>query len=76
MCGSKRQHRYPFYDPMIAKMIVKGQTRTEAIEKLETALRDYRVEGIKTNLPLLIQAAATKAFKEGDVTTDFLKQHL
>lgn len=66
----------PFYDPMIAKMIVKGQTRTEAIEKLETALRDYRVEGIKTNLPLLIQAAATKAFKEGDVTTDFLKQHL
>ncbi|MEH7743042.1 acetyl-CoA carboxylase biotin carboxylase subunit [Bacillus subtilis] len=66
----------PFYDPMIAKMIVKGQTRTEAIEKLETALRDYCVEGIKTNLPLLIQAAATKAFKEGDVTTDFLKQHL
>lgn len=61
---------------MIAKMIVKGQTRTEAIEKLETSLRDYRVEGIKTNLPLLIQAAATKAFKEGDVTTDFLKQHL
>lgn len=61
---------------MIAKMIVKGQTRADAIEKLESALRDYRIEGIKTNLPLLIQAAASKAFKEGNVTTDFLKQHL
>lgn len=66
----------PFYDPMIAKMIVKGQNREEAIERLKEALRDYRIEGIKTNIPLLLQAASSEAFKKGDVTTDFLKNNL
>ncbi|KUP39073.1 biotin carboxylase [Bacillus halotolerans] len=66
----------PFYDPMIAKMIVKGQNREEAIERLKEALRDYRIEGIKTNIPLLLQAASLQAFKKGDVTTDFLKNNL
>ncbi|MEC1685413.1 acetyl-CoA carboxylase biotin carboxylase subunit [Bacillus mojavensis] len=66
----------PFYDPMIAKMIVKGQNREEAIERLNDALRDYRIEGIKTNIPLLLQAASSEAFKKGDVTTDFLKNNL
>ncbi|KUP32742.1 acetyl-CoA carboxylase biotin carboxylase subunit [Bacillus halotolerans] len=66
----------PFYDPMIAKMIVKGPNREEAIERLKEALRDYRIEGIKTNIPLLLQAASSEAFKKGDVTTDFLKNNL
>jgi acetyl-CoA carboxylase biotin carboxylase subunit len=66
----------PFYDPMIAKMIVKGQNREEAIERLKEALRDYQIEGIKTNIPLLLQAASSEAFKKGDVTTDFLKNNL
>ncbi|MBY8914324.1 acetyl-CoA carboxylase biotin carboxylase subunit [Bacillus sp. YC2] len=63
----------PFYDPMIAKMIVTGQTRKRAIEQLKTALREYHVEGIKTNIPLLEKIAHSEAFEKGETTTDFLE---
>ena len=38
----------PFYDPMIAKLIVKGKDRNEAISRLQEALRQYKIEGVKT----------------------------
>src|SRR5699024_5319053 len=43
----------PFYDPMIAKLIVTGNNRNEAITRLQYALENYHIEGIKTNLPML-----------------------
>lgn len=43
----------PFYDPMIAKLIVKGSTREKAIDEMKKALDEYIVEGIKTNIPML-----------------------
>ena len=66
----------PHYDPMIAKMIVTGRTRAEAAERLTKALEDYRVEGIKTNLPLLLEVSRHEAYRRGDTTTDFIKQYI
>ncbi len=66
----------PFYDPMIAKLIVKGDTRAEAIERLKDALSRYEVEGIKTNIPMLLKVAEHEAFRVGDTTTNFIEKYL
>lgn len=66
----------PFYDPMIAKLIVKGENRDEAILHLQEALENYHVEGIKTNIPMLLEVAKHEAFKSGNVTTGFVQEHL
>ncbi|CAH0347426.1 acetyl-CoA carboxylase biotin carboxylase subunit [Bacillus sp. CECT 9360] len=64
----------PFYDPMIAKLVVKGSTRLEAIDRLQTALAVYKVEGIKTNVPMLNEIVSYKEFKQGETTTDFIEK--
>ena len=66
----------PFYDPMIAKLIVKGNTRDEAIEEMKQALDEYIIEGIKTNIPMLKEVIAHEAFSTGDTTTNFVEKHL
>ncbi|WML27154.1 acetyl-CoA carboxylase biotin carboxylase subunit [Neobacillus sp. OS1-33] len=66
----------PFYDPMIAKLIVKGSNREEAIIRLQEALVDYHIEGIKTNIPMLQEVIAHPAFHSGDITTDFVNKYL
>jgi len=65
----------PFYDPMIAKLIVKGSSRDEAIQALAKALADYKVTGIKTNIPMLEKVIAHEAFKKGSTTTSFVTEH-
>ncbi|MDQ0220467.1 acetyl-CoA carboxylase biotin carboxylase subunit [Peribacillus cavernae] len=65
----------PFYDPMIAKLVVKGSTRNEAIDRMQAALTAYKVEGIKTNIPMLSEILSYKAFKQGETTTDFIEKH-
>jgi acetyl-CoA carboxylase, biotin carboxylase subunit len=57
---------------MIAKMIVYGDTRKLAIERLKAALQAYEIEGIKTNVPLLKEMAESTAFLHGRITTDYL----
>ncbi|WHY02645.1 acetyl-CoA carboxylase biotin carboxylase subunit [Neobacillus sp. DY30] len=66
----------PFYDPMIAKLVVKGSNRDEAIQRLQAALADYQIEGIKTNIPMLQEVIAHSAFHSGDTTTDFVSKYL
>ena len=65
----------PYYDPMIAKLIVSGATRDEAIARSEQALRDFTVEGIKTNIPLHLRIVADAAFRAGTLSTHFLDEH-
>lgn len=65
----------PFYDPMIAKLVVKGSTRSEAINRMQAALTAYKVEGIKTNIPMLTEIISYKEFKQGATTTDFIEKH-
>lgn len=65
----------PNYDPMIAKLIVSGATRAEAIERSIKALESYRIEGIKTNIPLHLRILRDPAFQAGQLDTRFLENH-
>ncbi len=64
----------PFYDPMIAKMIITGDSRRQAIELLASALDEFQVEGIKTNIPFLKRLVASEEFVSGDVHTGTVPQ--
>ena len=64
----------PYYDPMIAKMIVKGKDRAEAVRKLQIALDEFHVEGIKTTVPLLKRILSHSAFAEGKIDTTFIER--
>jgi acetyl-CoA carboxylase, biotin carboxylase subunit len=66
----------PFYDPMISKLIVKGNTREEAIQLLKETLEKSKVEGIKTNIPLLLEIVENHAFQAGNTTTSFIADYL
>ncbi|MFJ8262154.1 acetyl/propionyl/methylcrotonyl-CoA carboxylase subunit alpha [Rummeliibacillus sp. NPDC094406] len=64
----------PFYDPMIAKLIVWAPTRKEACERLIDALSNYVIEGIQTNIPMLLDVVKHEQFKSGVTTTKFVEQ--
>jgi 3-methylcrotonyl-CoA carboxylase alpha subunit len=69
--GSEVSH---YYDPMLAKLIVFGSDRNAAIARLERSLLDFTVDGVRTNLPLLLWIARDDAFRAGETTTSFLAQ--
>lgn len=62
------------YDGMIAKLIVRGPDRETAIRRLETALQDYEVVGLSTNIEFLKRMCRSPAFIEGDVETGFIEK--
>jgi urea carboxylase len=61
-----------FYDPMIAKLIVHGASREEALQKLRAALAETRLHGIASNLDYLRQVVADERFAQGNVWTRLL----
>ncbi|HPA36009.1 MAG TPA: acetyl-CoA carboxylase biotin carboxylase subunit [Chitinophagales bacterium] len=63
----------PFYDSMIAKLIVKGNTRIEAIDRMKRALRELKIDGIKTTIPFHLQLMDNADFRNGNFTTKFLE---
>ncbi|MFD2131774.1 acetyl-CoA carboxylase biotin carboxylase subunit [Pseudogracilibacillus auburnensis] len=63
----------PFYDSMVGKVIVKGETREEAINKLKTTLQSFYVEGIKTTIPLHLLILENNEFLEGSFNTKWLE---
>ncbi|MGE3995738.1 MAG: hypothetical protein AB7F37_09105 [Variibacter sp.] len=63
----------PFYDPMIAKVIVKAPTRVEAAQRLAEVLEDFAIEGVKHNIPALIAVLRSQEFLAGDVHTGLLQ---
>jgi len=65
----------PFYDSMIAKLIVWAPTREEAILRMERALSEFTIEGIKTTIPFHQKVLRHAKFIEGDVTTKFLEMY-
>lgn len=64
----------PFYDPLIAKLIVHGTNRKETIEKAKKFLFEVNINGIKTNLPLFLELLQDPDFLKGDYTTKFLEE--
>jgi 3-methylcrotonyl-CoA carboxylase alpha subunit len=66
----------PYYDPMIAKLIVWGPDRDTAARRLAAALTEYEVVGVVTNLGLLRSIAMHKAFLAGEFDTGFIGRHV
>ncbi len=63
----------PYYDSMIAKLIVSGQSREEVIVRMKRALEEFVIEGIKTTIPFHIKLMDEKVFKSGKFTTKYLE---
>ena len=64
------------YDPMLAKLIVWGETRDVAIGRMKRALHELTVGGIRTNVPFFIQVMRHEAFLSGHYDTGFIERHL
>ncbi|MNY30881.1 2-oxoglutarate carboxylase small subunit [compost metagenome] len=64
-----------YYDPMIAKLVVWGETREEAIEKMIKAINNYEISGLKTTLDFGKFVMMHPAFRSGDFDTNFVKHY-
>lgn len=62
----------PYYDSLVAKLIVRGQDREEALARARRALDEFVIEGIATTIPFHKRVLANEAFVAGDVATDFI----
>jgi acetyl-CoA carboxylase biotin carboxylase subunit len=62
----------PHYDPMIAKVIVRAATRTAAIDKLVEALEGFDIQGLKHNIPAVVNILRSSQFREGRVHTGII----
>lgn len=66
----------PYYDSLIAKLVVYGDTRQECLARLDQALREYAIMGFATLIPLHRRLCQAPEVQEGTVTTDFLEKFL
>jgi Carbamoyl-phosphate synthase L chain, ATP binding domain./Biotin carboxylase C-terminal domain. len=66
----------PFYDSLVGKLIVWGEDRADAIAKMQRALAEFRVEGIKTTVPMHQRILASADFREGRFSTEWLEGFL
>jgi len=65
-----------YYDPMIAKIISKGSTRTESINNMIQYLKEIKIEGINTNKSFLISVLQNKTFEDANFNTKFIENNL
>jgi len=63
----------PYYDSLVAKLIVKGRTRDEAVEKMYHALDEFIIEGIKTTIPFHKKLMRNDRFRSGNFDTKFIE---
>ncbi|HPA63959.1 MAG TPA: acetyl-CoA carboxylase biotin carboxylase subunit, partial [Spirochaetota bacterium] len=66
----------PTYDSMIAKLIVHGKTRTEAIARMKRALGEFVIEGIDSNIDFQMELMDDKNFVEGNFDTQYINKLL
>ena len=66
----------PYYDSLVAKLIVTGSDRAEAIARGRRALDEFKIEGIKTTIPFHQRVLENAAYNEGNVTTDFIETQM
>jgi len=64
----------PYYDPMIAKLIVWGETRAQAILRMRRALEEYRIVGVRTNIPFHQTLMDSHRFMGGQYDTRFVEE--
>ena len=65
----------PFYDPMIAKMIVWGKDRTEALARMSQALSQYQIVGLNSNIAFLSRLITSQAFSTADLDTGLIERN-
>ncbi len=65
----------PFYDPMLSKLIVWASNRKDAIRKMRSALREYIVLGVRTNIGFLRRVMENEEFIRGEIDTGFIERH-
>ncbi len=63
------------YDPLISKIIAWGRNRIEAIDRMKTALEEYKISGVKTNIPFCLWTMKNKFFREGKYDTHFIQNY-
>ncbi|MBN1690172.1 MAG: acetyl-CoA carboxylase biotin carboxylase subunit [Dehalococcoidia bacterium] len=72
-CGIYSGFQVPIeYDPILSKLIVYAEDRTQAIHRMIQALESYVILGVKTPVPFLIDVLKSEAFAKGDTSTDFI----
>lgn len=64
----------PYYDSLLVKMTAWGNTLAEACQRMDRALREFRIRGVKTNIPFLENVVNHSRFQGGQVTTSFLDE--
>ncbi len=69
-------HVPPFYDSLLAKLIVSGKTRDEALVRARYALRSFVIEGVSTTIPFLAELVQDEAFQQGEIDTHFVERFL
>ena len=65
----------PYYDSLLVKMTSWGRTFAEACQRMDRALREFRIRGVKTNIPFLDNLVNNEAFQAGKTTTSFLDEN-
>jgi acetyl-CoA carboxylase biotin carboxylase subunit len=65
----------PYYDSMVAKLIVWGKDRDEAIQRMKRSLQEFKIEGIHTTIPFHKKLLEHEIFNEGSFNTGFLEQY-
>jgi pyruvate carboxylase len=65
----------PYYDSMLVKVTSWGLTFEQCISKMDRALREFRIRGVKTNIPFLLNVIRHPVFRKGECTTKFLEDH-
>ncbi len=63
----------PFYDSLLAKLVIWGRTRQEAIARTRLALRDYKIEGVSTTIPFHLAIMDDPTFQAGEVHTSYVE---
>ena len=66
----------PFYDSLLAKVIVYGHDRNDAMNIMLRALHEFTIEGIKTTIPFHQRLLAHPVFRSGDYYLDFLEKYM
>lgn len=64
----------PFYDSLLTKVTARGRDFHGSITKMERALREFRIRGVKTNIPFLLKTLQHETFRSGDCTTRFIDE--
>ncbi len=66
----------PYYDSMIGKLIVHKKTRSEAITTMKQALREFKIEPIKTTIPACLEILSHNQYAKGRIDTSFIERHM